>query len=147
MAYHSSYTGPEIDRTISEVRKRSSAWDNKQAKLLGSPGQIVGFDERGSAVGMDFDGYNMADFLKAKRHNVTLKADAWRDNEQAIYIDGISADEGSQLIQPVPASASFYAYADAEIHVEQSLNQLAFTCKQVPLTDIDLFVVVTELKE
>lgn len=147
MAYHSSYTGPEIDRTISEVRKRSSAWDNKQSKILGEQGQIVGFDERGNAVAMDFDGYNMSEFLKAKRYNVTLSADAWQDKAQTIYIDGISADEGSQLIQPVPASASFYAYADAEIHVEQSLNQLTFTCEQAPLTDIDLFVVVTELKE
>lgn len=144
MAYQSSYTGYEIDRAIGEVRKRAKAWDGKQQKLTGSPGQLVGFDERGNAVPVD-GGSGSANAPAAQRWRVKLLAAGWEDLTQTVYIEGISADEGEQLIQPVPTSASFGAYAQAEIHVSQSLNQLAFTCKQPPLSDLDLYVVIQNL--
>ncbi len=147
MAYNSSYTGWEIDRAIGTLRKKESAWDNKQSKLRGSAGQIVGFDAQGQAVAQDFSGYNFADFVKAKVHNVTLPATSWKNKTQTVYIDGISAEEGAQLIQPVPASASFPTYAEAEIQVRQSLNQLEFSCKTPPVADIAMFIVIQDLNQ
>lgn len=145
MAYKSSYTGWEIDRAIGTLRKKESVWDNKQGKLRGTKGQLVGFNEQGQAVAQNFDSYNFADFVKAKVHSITLPADQWEELSQTVYIDGISADEGSQLIQPVPASASFPTYAEAEVQVRQSLNQLEFTCKTPPVADIVLYIVVQDL--
>lgn len=144
MAYESSYTGYEIDRAISEVRKRAKAWDAKQQKLTGSPGQLVGFDERGNAIPVDSGGTGPA-VAPAQRWEVTLPASGWQDLSQTVYIQGISAEEGDQLIQPVPKSASFAAYAEAEIHVSQSLNQLVFTCKEPPVSDIGLYIVIQNL--
>ena len=146
MPYQSAYTGLEIDRAIGTVRQRGKVWDNKQQKLTGTSGQIVGFDARGNAVAQDFSGFGSGDFVKAKSHTVTMAADGWENLEQAVYIDGISADESAQLIQPVPASASFDAYAQAEIRARQSLNQIKFSCAVPPVTDLTVYVVVQEVK-
>lgn len=143
--YVSTYTGFEIDRAIGTVRKRSSAWDNKQSKILGSQGQIVGFDSRGNAVGQDFDSFALRDVVTAQRHMITLPADGWSNKAQNVYVEGISDDEGAQLINVIPKASDFNTYAEAEITVTQSLNQLLFTCEEPPILDIRLFVVVQNL--
>lgn len=146
MAHYSAFTGQEIDRSIGTVRKREKAWDAKQSKLIGSPGQLVGFDERGNAVAVDASSSENGNYMTGQSYEVLLPADAWNELSQSVYIDGISNDEGAQLIQPVPASANFSAYAEAEIHVSQSLNQLLFTCKTQPVSDIKVFVVVQNVR-
>lgn len=146
MAYNSTFTGQEIDRAIGTVRKRGSAWDAKQSKLTGSPGQLVGFDERGNAVAVDASGSDDGNYMTGQSYEVLLPSAAWDELSQSVYIEGISNDEGAQLIQPVPASADFAAYAEAEIHVSQSLNRLLFTCKQQPITNITVYVVVQNVR-
>ena len=48
--YNSIHTGPEIDEAIGAVRNKETTWDEKQDKLTGTPGQMVGFDSQGNAV-------------------------------------------------------------------------------------------------
>lgn len=54
--YNGAYTGPQIDEAIGAVRQKESAWDGKQDKLTGVQGQVVGFDESGTAVAQDLSG-------------------------------------------------------------------------------------------
>lgn len=50
--YNSAYKGTEIDAAIGAVKSKETIWDNKQNKLAGVSGQIVGFDGDGDAVAM-----------------------------------------------------------------------------------------------
>jgi len=143
MAYKSTYTGFEIDRAIGTVRKREKVWDNKQEKLTGEPGQVVGFDQRGNAVAKDQTGGGAA---PAKTVEITLMADVWNDLIQHVYIEGILEQEDAQLIQPIPVAISLNDYIGSEIRAAQSLNQLIFTCVTPPVVDIQLFVVIENLK-
>lgn len=143
MAYKSTYTGFEIDRAIGTVRKREKVWDNKQEKLTGEPGQVVGFDQRGNAVAKDQTDGGAA---PAKTVEITLRADGWNDLVQHVYIEGILEQEDAQLIQPIPAAISLNDYIGSEIRAAQSLNQLIFTCVTPPVVDIQLFVVIENLK-
>lgn len=56
MAYNSAYTGQEIDAAIGSVKSKESTWDDKQDKITGQQGQIVGFDSQGNAVAQDDSG-------------------------------------------------------------------------------------------
>lgn len=162
MAYNSHWTGTQIDNAISEVRSKSLSWDNKQNKLIGRPDQIVGFNQDGNMVPKDAGDGNIATEQYVKDYvakafeeagsasaiyvTVDLQAGNWTNKEQTVYIDGISADEREQLITPIPASSDFVAYGDAEVHVKQRLNQLTFTCENVPIQDITMYVVILPLE-
>lgn len=50
--YNSSYTGTQIDAAIGAVKNKETTWDNKQDKLTGTQGQVVGFDDDGDAIAM-----------------------------------------------------------------------------------------------
>ena len=56
MAYNSAYTGQEIDAAIGSVKSKESTWDEKQNKITGQQGQIVGFDDQGNAIAQDDSG-------------------------------------------------------------------------------------------
>lgn len=46
--YNGSYTGKQIDAAVGAVVAKGTAWDNKQDKVSGKQGQIVGFDQKGN---------------------------------------------------------------------------------------------------
>lgn len=46
--YNGSYTGKQIDAAVGAVVAKETAWDNKQDKVSGKKGQIVGFDQGGN---------------------------------------------------------------------------------------------------
>lgn len=50
MAYQSKFYGQEIDDAVQAVRDNKTIWTGKQEKLIGDPGQVVGFDAAGNAV-------------------------------------------------------------------------------------------------
>lgn len=50
MAYNSAYKGSQVDSAVGAVLQKEKTWDNKQDKLTGTSGQVVGFDETGAAV-------------------------------------------------------------------------------------------------
>lgn len=172
--YNSDWTGYQIDEAIKKVRNSSQAWDNKQNKVTGTVDQIVGFNAFGDMVAKDIGTGDIAtvpwtkeyvneknktlkeyvDSLfgeeedvgkSAKNVTITLPAKNWQNKTQTIYINGISENEEEQLINPVVKSSDFYAYANAEIHVTQSLNELTFTCVETPFQDITMYVVIQEL--
>lgn len=79
---------------------------------------------------------------------VTLPAASWAGNTQNATVSGVLADETAQLIQPVPAIASQAAYIDAGVRcIGQAMNQITFTCSQVPATDLMVYVVITSLTD
>lgn len=53
MAYKSKHTGSAIDEAIDAVVTNKSAWDAKQDRLVGTPGQTVVFDSQGNAAACD----------------------------------------------------------------------------------------------
>ena len=80
------------------------------------------------------------------KRTVTLAAANWSSNEQTVTVQGISADESTQMIQPVPASASREAYEDANVlATAQAANALTFSCDTTPTVDLTVYVVITEV--
>lgn len=74
---------------------------------------------------------------------VTLTAAGWSGGQQTVSIHGVSANEGEQLITPVPAAASQSAYYDAGIRLTaQAANQLTFTADTAPTVNLSVYVVL-----
>lgn len=138
--------------------------NEKQDKLTGTQGQIVGFDADGNAVAQEApsglpeggttgqvltkteNGAEWADALLPKSIQITLSASGWSSNTQTVTVTGVLADETKQLIQPMPAIASQSAYYEAGILCTgQAANQLTFTCQTVPMSDLTVYVVMQEV--
>ena len=84
----------------------------------------------------------MAD-VSPKRVTITLTASGWSNNTQTKTVQGISADEEDQLIQPVPKTTSQAAYYAAGILCTgQAANQLTFTCQTVPTEDLTVYITI-----
>lgn len=83
----------------------------------------------------------------AKYRTVTLTAAGWSNNQQTVTVNGVSATEIAQLIQPMPAVASQQAYMAAGIYCSgQAANSLTFTCSTVPTQDITVYVTIQEVQ-
>ena len=77
---------------------------------------------------------------------VTLTVAGWSNSTQTVSVPGVSANEGDQLITPVPAIASQSAYYDAGTRATgQAANSLTFTANTVPTGDLSVYVVVQEV--
>lgn len=86
---------------------------------------------------------NYVDSKRPKYASVTLTAVGWSSNQQTVTINGVSATETAQLIQPMPAIASQEAYYAAGILcTNQAANSLTFTCQTVPTSDLTVYVVI-----
>lgn len=113
--------------------------NEKQDKLTGTKGQVVGFDSSGAAVAVSAP--------TPVYRTITLTASAWSNNAQTVTVSGVSATETAQLIQPMPAMASQTAYYEAGILCTgQAANQLTFTCQTVPTADLTVYVVMQEVR-
>ena len=80
--------------------------------------------------------------------SVTLSASAWNSTSktQTVTVSGVLADETKQLITPTPALASQAAYYDSVILCTgQTVNQLTFTAKKIPTTDLTVYVTIQEV--
>ena len=112
--------------------------NEKQDKLTGTQGQVVGFDSSGAAVAVSAP--------TPVYRTVTLPASGWSSNTQTVTVSGVLADETKQLIMPVPALASQTAYYEAGILVTgQAANSLTFTCQTVPTAELTVYVVMQEV--
>lgn len=68
---------------------------------------------------------------------VTLKADSWVNNAQTIVAEGVSSDEDSQLIVPVPKNESKGVYESSGVICEsQNDDALTFKCTTTPTVDL-----------
>jgi hypothetical protein len=75
--------------------------------------------------------------------NITLVATDWADNAQTVAVEGVLADEMTQIITPTPALASQAAYYKAGIKATgQAKNSLTFTCNTAPTEDLVVRVIL-----
>lgn len=80
----------------------------------------------------------------------TLRASDWDSStkSQTVRVAGVSANESAQVIQPIPAIASQSAYYAAGILATgQAENHVTFTAATIPTTNLNIYVVVTEVRE
>lgn len=90
------------------------------------------------------------DDQKPKAAKVTLTTAGWDavSKAQKVTVRGVLADEGAQLIMPMPAMASQANYAAAGIAcTKQESNALTFQCQTVPTADIVVYVAVQEVTQ
>ena len=116
--------------------------NEKQDKLTGAQGQVVGFGQDGRAVAQDA--------AKPKSIMITLTSAGWDSTAktQTVTVTGVKASETAQMITPTPALASQTAYYDAGILCTgQAANSLTFTCKTVPTGDLTVYVVIQEVAQ
>jgi hypothetical protein len=81
--------------------------------------------------------------LKPSACLVTLKASGWdaTAKTQTVTVSGVSADEASCMIIPMPAWANQSAYNDAGVNaVGQSADGVTFGCDSVPSVDLKVWV-------
>ena len=81
--------------------------------------------------------------LKPSACLVTLKASGWdaTAKTQTVTVSGVSADEASCMIIPMPAVANQSAYNDAGVNaVGQSANGVTFGCDSIPSVDLKVWV-------
>ena len=120
----------------------SALANEKQDKLTGAQGQIVGFGPDGLAVAQYAP--------KPKFVSVILPASGWDSSAktQAVTVTGVSATETAQMITPTPALASQTAYYEAGILCTgQTANSLTFTATTVPADDLTVYVVIQEVAQ
>lgn len=78
---------------------------------------------------------------------IYLTAAGWSNNQQTATVNGVSATEIAQLIQPMPAVTSQQAYMAAGIYCSgQAANSLTFTCSTVPTQNITVYVAIQEVQ-
>lgn len=85
---------------------------------------------------------------KPKRVSVTLKAYDWDTSKktQTVTVMGVSADESAQVIQPIPALASRDGYNTFGIRaIGQAKNSITFIAGIIPASDLNVYIVITEV--
>ena len=90
----------------------------------------------------------LTDANKAKSVAVTLTASGWDSSSktQTVTVSGVLADETKQLITPTPALSSQTAYYEAVVLCTgQAADQLTFTAKKIPTTDLTVYVTIQEV--
>ena len=120
----------------------SALANEKQDKLTGVQGQIVGFGPDGKAVAQYAP--------KPKSVSVILPASGWDSSAktQAVTVTGVSATERAQMITPTPAMASQTAYYKAGVLcTAQAADSLTFTATTVPADDLTVYVVIQEVTQ
>lgn len=86
------------------------------------------------------------DSKRPKPEIITLTAAGWSNNQQTATVNGVSATEIAQLIQPMPDLASQQAYMAAGIYCSgQAANSLTFTCTETPTENLTVYVVIQEV--
>ena len=75
---------------------------------------------------------------------VTLVASRWSGYTQTVTVEGIVANEASQLIIPTPAFSAQDAYLENGVRVTaQGTNSLTFTCDSVPGSNLRVYIAWT----
>lgn len=85
--------------------------------------------------------------IRPKSTLVTLPLSAWSNNTQSVTVPGVLADESKQLIQPMPTIADQAVYSAAGISCTgQAANKLTFKAQTVPTEDVQVYVVIQEVR-
>lgn len=109
------------------------ASEDKQDRLTGSAGQVVGFDDKGNAVAQDVP--------EVAVRTITLTPSGWSGNTQSAACQGIVEDETKQAVDICPKVSDFKAYCDAGAYVSGfAKDRLTFTCQSAPAGNITVYV-------
>ena len=85
--------------------------------------------------------------IRPKSTLVTFPLSAWSNNTQTVTVPGVLADESKQLIQPMPTIADQDVYSAAGISCTgQAANKLTFKAQTVPTEDVQVYVVIQEVR-
>lgn len=77
---------------------------------------------------------------------IILEQSLWSDKTQTVSVNGISATEGNQLIQPVPFIQDQAEYIDKVIIcTNQAENSLTFSCDEVPTKNLNIYIIIQEV--
>ncbi len=116
----------------------------------GGGGGVTSFNERTGdvvPVGTDYPPSLTGSQPQVTYVSVALLAANWTNSAQSVSVPGVSATETDQLIQPVPASASRAEYESCGVRaIAQAENSLTFTCISSPVSDLTIYVCMTELE-
>lgn len=84
--------------------------------------------------------------LKPTKVLITLTTSGWSNKTQTVTVNGVSSDESTQFICPVPVVASQEQYMAAGVYCSnQTTNSLTFTCNIVPIENISLYILIWEV--
>lgn len=78
---------------------------------------------------------------------ITLLANGWDSStkQQEVEVDGVLADEDSQLITVRPTSASTEEYVECEVLcIQQKNDALVFKCDTIPEHDLEVYIAVQQ---
>lgn len=110
-----SYTASEVgaapashasDTTIHITDDERIAWNTKQDKLVGTSGQIVGFDDSGNAVAQDYE----SDIFWAT-YDVTTHAEILAAHQAGKLVQVVRSNKIYRLFEINEEKAEFQAYA------------------------------------
>ena len=136
------WTEPEFQNPILLVGKEYRTTERYQNKAV-----YKKLDSDG-VIKWRLDGEDTWHTDKLISRSITLSASAWNSTAktQTITVSGVLADETKQLITPAPALASQTAYYEAVVLCTgQAANQLTFTAKKIPTTDLTVYVTIQEV--
>ena len=134
------------DGLLFNIQAKQINVDDSIIRRLGEP------EQGGDAATKDYVDRKVTKPPKATK--ATLSVAGWEREptaggmvyNQTITIQGIVTDESKQLIMPMPAMASQYAYSAAGIICDRQIeNAVVFTTKTVPSEAIDVYIVVQEV--
>lgn len=130
----SDNTGTVDDSKIQDI------WDelnNKQDKITGTPGDLIGVGETGSLESVN---------ARPRRVDITILASSWSSLSQTVSVPGVSSDEKDQIIQVVPASSSKAHWKECGVEPSsQGFDTITFTARTTPSQNINAYVVIQEV--
>lgn len=100
-------------------------------------------NEKFSKITTEFD-EKLSSQIKTTSTKIDLKVSNWgTDLSQTVTIEGISADEGAQVIFSSPTFESKEEYENAGIKAtNQGENFLTFTAESLPSKNLSVYIVV-----
>lgn len=115
--------------------------NEKQDKLTGTQGQVVGFDESGNAVAQN------ASFGRPTAIPISIPTTGWTDNKQTFTVTGIPADPTTYEVHLSQVGATNVAAAMAcGIYIaDEAQNSLTLAVNSVPETAFQVYAVVQEV--
>ncbi len=80
--------------------------------------------------------------------DVVLPVSAWKDNRMTVLIPGVSTDEVSQLVVPIPALESQKEYVASKIIASvEAENSIIFSAETLPTNDLTLYIAIFETNQ
>lgn len=151
--YTASEVGADVSGAATQALSDAKAWVGEQGYLTEHQ-SLAGYateawvTNKGYQTAAQVQTAVSAKANKPKRVSITLTSSGWDSSAktQTVTVNGVSADESAQVIQPIPAIASQSAYNAAGILATgQAANSVTFTATTVPTADLSVYIVITEV--